>query len=84
MHVQADHVGMVVRLLDHEQDNPVELSLVGQRNGCVSLVMVDRDSGNTELGIVVAREELLAALAVTMLPRLSVDAPDGGEYVRCT
>lgn len=80
MHIQADRLGLAVRIVDGVQDNPNELTIVGHNDGRVSLGIEDRDSGNAELWITVTRDELLAALAVTAAPLVSVEAPDGGYY----
>jgi len=82
MHIQADNLGLVVRLYDHVNDNPNELNIVRMDDGRISLGIEDRDSGNDQLSIVVTREELLAALAVIEASPVSANAPDGGIYCR--
>jgi hypothetical protein len=82
MHIQADSLGLVVRLYDDVNDNPNELSIGRADANHVWLTMVDRDGGNTELTLTVSRHELLAALAVVDAALVSVDAPDGGAYRR--
>lgn len=56
------------RLYDQTKDNPAELTVGVDRDGeHVALLMIDRDDGNTELEIVVRRDELQAALAMTQV-----------------
>lgn len=80
MHIQADKLGMVCRIYDLVDDCPNELNVVAQPNGRVSIGIEDRDGGDVELWITVSREELLSALALGEVPRLTVDAPEGGAW----
>lgn len=73
MTLVINHPDNVARLYDGVRDNPNELNISRNTDGRVVVGIEDRDSGNTELWIVVDEAELLAALAVTKIAHVSQD-----------
>lgn len=59
----------LVRLIDSENDNPLELTLAAAGVGKVSLHVEDRDAGTMTQSLVLDAAELRAALALLDTPR---------------
>lgn len=72
LHIQSDGKTTVCRILDSENDNPIELNVGYAEAGFVSIGLENKDNGSDEMWIKVDVRDLRAALAVIDVPRFSV------------